>query len=251
MIVLNPKPMYALCRNLAYDVLLKQPSLSLIIDARTLALPDNIKFCTFERYSELTDVSEESLDFGGALSDGYTIKYGEGQYLILYHDDDPIIKGYPRQNRSRLRWTLAHELGHALLNHEADGLIQEAEANCFASQLLCPDCICERMVFNFDVIDLEEVKEHFGLSKEAAIIKLKQLKRKIEAVGYSCGRKELELVKKYSPSAYWVKKNWGKKQAQGLSEKADALRGEKLREIYEQNARVFSRLEEKYLYGRG
>ncbi len=40
-------------------------------------------------------------------------------------------------NPARLRFTLAHELGHRLL-HRGDKPNMEREADCFASHLLCP-----------------------------------------------------------------------------------------------------------------
>ena len=58
---------------------------------------------------------------------------GTGRYLVLYEDrGDPL----------RLRYTLAHELGHVLLRHaeqpERPEAEKEAEADRFASHLLVP-----------------------------------------------------------------------------------------------------------------
>lgn len=57
----------------------------------------------------------------------------EDHYCILY-DDSCVIQ--------RVRWTLAHELGHYFLNHPFENTNEydklEAEANYFASQLLMP-----------------------------------------------------------------------------------------------------------------
>lgn len=51
-------------------------------------------------------------------------------YIVVYRRD-----GHP----ARLRFTLAHELGHRLLGHAGDAPADEQEADCFASCLLCPD----------------------------------------------------------------------------------------------------------------
>lgn len=51
------------------------------------------------------------------------------RYLIVYRKDG---------NPARLRFTLAHELGHRLLHHGQTNDMQETEADCFASHLLCP-----------------------------------------------------------------------------------------------------------------
>lgn len=57
---------------------------------------------------------------------------GEGSlhYIVIYRQDG---------NPARLRFTLAHELGHRLLKHTGSSPEEEREADCFASHLLCPD----------------------------------------------------------------------------------------------------------------
>lgn len=52
------------------------------------------------------------------------------QYIVVYRTDG---------NPARLRFTLAHELGHRILGHEGASPAEEAEADCFASHLLCPE----------------------------------------------------------------------------------------------------------------
>lgn len=53
---------------------------------------------------------------------------GETHYLVIYREGG---------NPARLRFTLAHELGHRLLHRGAEPGT-ELEADCFASHLLCP-----------------------------------------------------------------------------------------------------------------
>lgn len=53
---------------------------------------------------------------------------------VIYYDDAPSI---PRQ---RIRFTLAHEVGHLILQHPGTGdEVYEAEAHNFARYLLAPD----------------------------------------------------------------------------------------------------------------
>lgn len=63
---------------------------------------------------------------------GFLSSYN-GNYIICYDDNSGI---------QRIRWTLAHELGHYFFNHSFNNneeyQKQEAEANYFASQLLMP-----------------------------------------------------------------------------------------------------------------
>lgn len=53
---------------------------------------------------------------------------GETRFNVVYREGG---------NPARLRFTLAHELGHRLL-HRGDEPSMEREADCFASHLLCP-----------------------------------------------------------------------------------------------------------------
>lgn len=64
--------------------------------------------------------------------DAMTFRCGQDRkrYIVVYNPDG---------NPARLRFTLAHELGHRLL----DG--GEAEADCFAGHLLCPEPALARM----------------------------------------------------------------------------------------------------------
>ena len=59
---------------------------------------------------------------------------GKLHYIVIYRADG---------NPARLRFTLAHELGHRLLGHRGSGHAEEQEADCFASHLLCPEAVVE------------------------------------------------------------------------------------------------------------
>lgn len=63
------------------------------------------------------------------------IRGEETRYLVVYREGG---------NPARLRFTLAHELGHRLL-HRGDEGEKEAEADCFASHLLCPRPTMQRL----------------------------------------------------------------------------------------------------------
>lgn len=52
---------------------------------------------------------------------------------VLLYNDDPFYT-----SASRLRFTLAHELGHIVLSHQADDVVANIEANLFAQHILCP-----------------------------------------------------------------------------------------------------------------
>ena len=71
----------------------------------------------------------ESLPF---RPDGLTLRLGE-QALILYND---LI-----DNRGRVNFTIAHELGHVYLNHEEETPRSQREADRFAAALLMPEAV--------------------------------------------------------------------------------------------------------------
>ena len=62
---------------------------------------------------------------------------GSGRRYVLFD---------PSPRPARLRFTLAHELGHLLLSHLAEGSREEREANIFAAQLLMPLPVLDRLL---------------------------------------------------------------------------------------------------------
>lgn len=70
--------------------------------------------------------------------DGCMVYMGSKR-LIIFNE-----KAYP----ARIRWTIAHEIGHVLLNHHIDDKsypVKEAEANYFAEQLLMPLAVLDKL----------------------------------------------------------------------------------------------------------
>lgn len=84
------------------------------------------------------------------------------------HTDRPVIVLRSRASWDRLRWSMAHELGHAVLHRrQRDGDI-EAAANEFANELLLPKNILVReWPRNPTLLALLPLKEKWGLSLQA------------------------------------------------------------------------------------
>jgi len=97
---------------------------------------------------------------------------GSGVYLTVWDDE----KGIP----ARRRFTLAHEAGHIALGHFTDfretdlhrtGLsgreraVLEAEADCFAAELLCPGVLIREVLGDCDASVIAAV---FGVSMQCA-----------------------------------------------------------------------------------
>ena len=71
---------------------------------------------------------------------------GETRFIVGYREGG---------NPARLRFTLAHELGHRLL-HRGDEPNMEREADCFASHLLCPRPTMGRLCARENTFSVEQ-----------------------------------------------------------------------------------------------
>lgn len=98
------------------------------------------------------------------------IERGTGEYLIVYDDSF---------SRERIRWTIAHEIGHILLGHlvyyeetalNRGGLtkdqygVLEVEAHWFAEALLAPNFLLHM----YDIKDSQDIAFLCDISKESA-----------------------------------------------------------------------------------
>lgn len=94
-----------------------------------------------------------------------------GAYAVSYKSNGNAYIDYvPTDNVAADRFTLAHELGHILLdNFSKDGVneYQEEQANMFAARLLAPMII----VREYDPKSAAELSDIFGISLESANIR--------------------------------------------------------------------------------
>lgn len=99
----------------------------------------NTKVCTYDQAADVLNVEEDTLARMCGEVDAFTVVCGEGKergYMVCYRAGG---------NPARLNFTLAHELGHIILRHEGKSDVEEKEADCFASHLLCPEPMLEEM----------------------------------------------------------------------------------------------------------
>jgi hypothetical protein len=115
--------------------------------------------------------------------------------------EQAIVRVSPESNEERKRFSIAHELGHLVMNHvtsiqkictDADMLnwyqsSQETQANFFASELILPTQLvtprCDVGIVNFDVV--KEIAKDFRTSLTATAIKFVRLCPERCAVVYS------------------------------------------------------------------
>lgn len=82
----------------------------------------------------------------------------------------PVILVDARLPTDRLRWTLAHELGHLVLHGDvtpADDV--EAQANAFAGELLLPETSIRPMLRQLNLGRLLDLKAEYGVSMQAIL----------------------------------------------------------------------------------
>lgn len=89
------------------------------------------------------------------------VSYSDDAFLdrntktVAYNNNKP---------KGRIRFSLMHELGHCMLNHESDTPHNEQEANCFASNILAPRIA----IYYAKCKNAADVKNVFGLSLAAS-----------------------------------------------------------------------------------
>lgn len=161
-------------REKASEILLLQSNDNFPIDLFNLNFKEfNIIIFSFQKYSKLTGVKIEDLFAQGNGKDGYSIPNIRNNIsLILYNENI--------ESSGRIRWTIAHEIGHLALKHKKQGAIEEIEADTFASQLLAPQCILKKLVKSRVNLSTKYLMEKFALSEKAAINSIKKITNKLE-----------------------------------------------------------------------
>lgn len=87
--------------------------------------------------------------------------------ITLLLEDAPAIVFDDRMRPTRIRFTIAHELGHILLSHPmADGReqIEEKDADMFAARLLAPACV----LWGLGAYTTEQISRYCDISYAAA-----------------------------------------------------------------------------------
>lgn len=110
------------------------------------------------------------------------LAFGSEDALIFSYNG-MVIMAYDRMAvTTRIRFSILHELGHFILNHDMRQDIpkalydkQEVEANYFAAQLLMPEQILGELRRRLVRLDRQALKKYFGVSGESSDIRLGNL----------------------------------------------------------------------------
>lgn len=139
-------------------ILLSQNRSSLPINPMALNYKKKIHFDTVQNYLRTTPNTSEVLADFEALRDGITIKY-DGVFLVLINAEIT--------SQSRKNFTVAHEIGHILLDHENDYQNNEKQADYFAAELLMPRVLIKSLFDGHGICDVEKFNEYFKVSFSA------------------------------------------------------------------------------------
>jgi Zn-dependent peptidase ImmA (M78 family) len=126
-------------------------------------------------------------DFGTDLIDGFSQHRNE--------DFPAIIFVNARQPKDKLRFTLAHELGH-LVMHRMSTPEQELEANRFAAELLMPTEDIRSSLHSFSIERFLDLKHYWKTSMQALIRKARDIgkmdERKYRYYNYEISRRGMK-----------------------------------------------------------
>lgn len=159
--------LYKDARDKSWDTLIKCRINTLPVNLMVIARHYSIKIIRYSKseYIKSLNISE---------SDGFS--FLRGQPIIYYNDSKPA---------NRIRFTIAHELGHCFLGHLSEGKAtnrhnneadtytdpQEVQANVFARDILMPATV----LHSLNVQSAEEISNLCSVSMQSAEIRYKRL----------------------------------------------------------------------------
>ena len=160
---------YAIYKNL------RNASWKCLIDCKMQSLPIPIsKICRIYGGKVINNSDEHN---------PLKLNKGESGKIYVIHGS-PLVIVNEKEPVSRIRYTIAHELGHFLLGHLGNDIenlnreyknikpIQESEADSFAARLLAPACV----LWGLDLHTPQEIAEACNISMQAATIRAERMK---------------------------------------------------------------------------
>ncbi len=146
------------------------------IDVFSLALKMDI---VLHSYSEVSE-SQRALLIA-ASKDGFSY-FSKNKFHIYYND-----KIFPK---SRIRFTIMHEIGHVVLKHSCSNDANESEADFFARNALAP---LPLLIF-LKIENKNEIVEKFDVSNACAENILRSLITRMDYKNYDLFDYEQELI---------------------------------------------------------
>lgn len=165
------KPRYDRTISIAQKFILEHGINKLPVDLFEIAAKLSLPIISASEYASAMNCTFRHVIMNIIKSNDGSAKYIDGNHFILYNERIA--------SKGRIRWTLAHEIGHIILGHLSDfeetriqraGLtkseydVLEKEADFFASQILAPPVVLEAL----KVDNVTRLGTICGLSKEAS-----------------------------------------------------------------------------------
>lgn len=130
---------------------------------RVIKASERIKH-NVKKVEELHEINKHKEIYGYAFFDRKNMEY------VIYYDD--VNAGKARQ-----RFSVAHEIGHIVLGHVDNDMVDseeaELEANYFAGYLLFPDCLSINPEISYLLSEnWAKIPRWFGIAQDTAMIKL-------------------------------------------------------------------------------
>lgn len=160
---------YKKARDMSWKALLDSGINSLPVDLWKMANHFNLRMHSYSE-SSITQLFRDEVLQG----DGFIVCIGDRKEIFI---NDKI------DNRSRRRFTAAHELGHGILNHDISKIhyrnnendsqtdMQELEANVFARDILMPATVLAAL----DIHTPEEIMKLCDVSRQSAEIRAERM----------------------------------------------------------------------------
>jgi Zn-dependent peptidase ImmA (M78 family) len=118
--------------------------------------------------------------------------------LSQWTADHPVIVINVANPTDRIRWTLAHEVGHLVLHREDATDDMEHEADAFAAEFLMPEVLIRSELTNLTLGKAVDLKREWGVSVAALIQRAHQL-------GVLSGPRRASLFKQLSARGWRVR----------------------------------------------
>lgn len=143
----------------AYETLIIQEKLFFPLDIFNIKLNQEVVIISFDEMSIRSKTNYETIK---DLADGAdAFKYEQDGIVFILYDNKINSIG-------RIRWSVAHEYGHIVLNHKNQCDQNEVEANFFAANLLLPQCVLKELIQKRGDITKAYLKDKFSISEESA-----------------------------------------------------------------------------------
>mgnify|MGYP002552889255 FL=1 len=158
--------------SLAYDCCAKviaENNLYYPLDTFSLVQSYGIKVVSYSKLSSHPDTSFQEI-VNSFSSYGFLSRDKKTNRAIIYYNDTNA--------KEIINFTLLHELGHYLMNHEKECKENENLANCFARNLIAPASIC----FKLGLVDPYKLSDYFHISLSAANVRLDFLQRDLNNI---------------------------------------------------------------------